>query len=153
MIMATHKTVIAEKQIALADRTGLSTVPQLAAIHTRAGVHVATAEFTMPASMAANDLIAICNVPCGARMLPQLSFIASEGVGTLQLTVGTQDVADAYSASLTVTAAGSYQLTKGSLAFSDKPMDATMMLYAKVGGTPAVTAGKRLVFSIAYGIQ
>lgn len=151
--MATLKTNIAEKQIALADRTGLATVPQLAAIHTGAGVHVATAEFEMPASVAAGDLIAICNVPCGARMLPQLSHIISEGVGTLQLTVGTQDVADAYSASLTVTAAGTYQLAKGSQAVSIKPMEATTMLYAKVGGTPAVTAGKKLVFSIAYGIQ
>ena len=138
--MATLKTNIAEKQIALADRTGLATVPQLAAIHTGAGVHVATAEFTMPASVA-------------ARVLPQLSYIASEGVGTLQLTVGTQDAADAYSASLTVTAAGTYQLAKGSQAVSIKPMDSTTMLYAKVGGTPAVTAGKKLVFSIAYGIQ
>lgn len=151
--MATLKTNIAEKQIALADRTGLATVPQLAAIHTGAGVHVATAEFTMPASVAAGDLIAICNVPCGARVLPQLSYIASEGVGTLQLTVGTQDAADAYSASLTVTAAGTYQLAKGSQAVSIKPMDSTTMLYAKVGGIPAVTAGKKLVFSIAYGIQ
>jgi len=32
-------------------------------------------------------------------------------------------------------------------------MDSTTMLYAKVGGTPAVTAGKKLVFAIAYGIQ
>ena len=68
----------------MADRIGLPTVPQLAAIHTRAGVHVATAEFTMTASVAADDLIAICNVPCGARVLPQLSHIISEGVGTLQ---------------------------------------------------------------------
>lgn len=151
--MTTYKTVIAEKQIALADRTGLSTVPQLAAIHTGAGVHVATAEFTMPASMAADDLIAICNVPCGARVFPQLSHVVSEGVGTLQLAVGTQEVADAYAATLTVTAAGTYQLAKGSLAVSGKPMDSTTMLYAKVGGTPAVTAGKKLVFSIAYGIQ
>lgn len=151
--MATYQTTIAEKQLALADRTGLPTVPQLAAIHTRAGVHVATAEFTMPASVAADDLIAICNVPCGARVLPQLSHIISEDVGTLQLTVGTQDMADAYSASLTVTAAGTYQLTKGSLAVSGKPMDSTTMLYAKVGDTPAVTAGKKLVFAIAYGIQ
>ena len=30
--MATYQTVIAEKQLALADRTGLPTVPQLAAI-------------------------------------------------------------------------------------------------------------------------
>lgn len=55
--MATYQTTIAEKQLALADRIGLPTVPQLAAIHTRAGVHVATAEFTMPASVAADDLI------------------------------------------------------------------------------------------------
>ena len=41
--MATYQTTIAEKQLALADRIGLPTVPQLAAIHTRAGVHVATA--------------------------------------------------------------------------------------------------------------
>ena len=54
--MATYQTVIAEKQLALADRTGLPTVPQLAAIHTGAGVHVATAEFIMPASLAADDL-------------------------------------------------------------------------------------------------
>ena len=32
--MATYQTVIAEKQLALADRTGLPTVPQLAAIPT-----------------------------------------------------------------------------------------------------------------------
>ena len=31
------------------------------------------------------------------RQLPQLSHSISEGVGTLQLTVGTQDMADAYS--------------------------------------------------------
>ena len=151
--MATYQTVIAEKQLALADRTGLPTVPQLAAIHTGAGVHVATAEFTMPASLAADDLIAICNVPCGARVLPQLSHVISEGVGTLQLTVGTKEAADAFSASLTVTAAGTYQLTKGSQAVSTGPVDAVTMVYAKVGGTPAVTAGKKLVFAIAYGIQ
>ena len=145
--MATYQTVIAEKQLALADRTGLP------AIHTGAGVHVATAEFIMPASLAADDLIAICNVPCGARVLPQLSHVVSEGVGTLQLTVGTKEAADAFSASLTVTAAGTYQLTKGSQAVSTGPVDAVTMVYAKAGGTPAVTAGKKLVFAIAYGIQ
>lgn len=107
----------------------------------------------MPASLAADDLIAICNVPCGARVLPQLSHVISEGVGTLQLTVGTQETADAFSASLTVTAAGTYQLAKGSQAVSTGPVDAATMVYAKVGGTPAVTAGKKLVFAIAYGIQ
>ena len=107
----------------------------------------------LPASLAADDLIAICNVPCGARVLPQLSHVVSEGVGTLQLTVGTKEAADAFSASLTVTAAGTYQLTKGSQAVSTGPVDAVTMVYAKVGGTPAVTAGKKLVFAIAYGIQ
>lgn len=115
--------------------------------------NVQIAQVTVPftgTALAAGDAIAICRLPSGAMLVPELSSVVSEGIGSLGVSLGTDADPAAYMAAASIGSAGVYPCKGGSVAHARKPLDSSAMLKATVttAGTP--TAGKHVTFVIAY---
>lgn len=120
-------------------------------------VRVASCLYTMTGSEAANDLIAICSLPVGARLMVDLCRVSSEacgGTGTAIATLGDIGDDDRYSAtsiSLTsaattaVTPTAAIGLTPYSIAAGNE------IIYGKLAlSSGSTTAGKLVRFRIVY---
>lgn len=146
--MSEYNTDLAQKHIDSLEGFVAGNVPS---VRNGGRLRVATAVWS-GVSVAAGDVIRITRIPSGAIVLPELSSVTSEGVGTLQLAVGNETASAAYGASMAVGTAGTYALTKGTDATTAEAGKEPVWVIATASGTPAVTAGKRLKFSIAYVI-
>lgn len=128
-------------------------------------LHLVTAVYTVTAALAANDIIRIVKLPAGARIVPHLSQIDTDGVGatTATLTVGDTDAqsdgtdatdADRYGAALDVNAAGKDLFdgaTRGVASNTPYALQSESWITATVATlTGTATAGRVLTFRIAY---
>ena len=128
-------------------------------------VEVVTAIYTVTAALAANDVIKLFKAPAGAKVIPHLSQIDSDGVGatTCTLTVGDLDVTaagvdasdnDRYGAALDVNAAGKDLLdsaTRGVASNAPYALQSESWITATVATlTGTATASRVLTFRIAY---
>lgn len=128
-------------------------------------IQYAEAQYIVTAALAANDIIRITKLPAGARIIPHLSKIDSDGVGatTATLTVGDTDTtaagvdatdADRYGAAIDVNAAGADSFDSGTRGVASNNSYA-LQSYSWITATVATltgtaTASRVLTFRIAY---
>jgi hypothetical protein len=119
---------------------------------------VATANVTIPSTLAANDILNIIPaglLPIGAVVVPQLSSVTSADPGTtLTLDIGFAANPDAYADGITLSAGGQIAFTSGTLPDAvTTPVrieNATGAIYATVMSAAAITNATVLTFVIAY---
>lgn len=128
-------------------------------------VHFAYATVTVTAALAANDILRLVKLAPGARVIPHLSQIDSDGVGasTCTLTIGDTDTtaagvdatdADRYGAAIDVNAAGKDLFdggTRGVASNASYALQSNSWITATVATlTGTATASRILNFRIAY---
>ena len=138
---------------------------RLAADQIGNSVKFAYAKYVVTAALAANDIIRLVKLQAGARVIPHLSQIDSDGVGasTCTLTVGDTDTtaagvdatdADRYGAAIDVNAAGKDLFdggTRGVASNSSYALQSYSWITATVATlTGTATADRVLNFRIAY---
>lgn len=124
-------------------------------------VQVAYATYTVTAALAAADVINIVKLPAGARILPQLCRVQTDGVGatTCTINIGPASDADLYATAINVNAATT---TQGGIAWDEEvagelltdiasPEEWVTATVAALTGT--ATAGRLVSFLIAYTVS
>lgn len=118
MALGTVYSDVATLQLDPSSRNASS---RLKATNVGAGLKIVKASYAIDASeLAADDIINVCELPKGARVIPELSSIyipdSSSGSGTLVVDVGDNDTTpdqDRYSDGLTLSAGGFFAFTAG----------------------------------------
>jgi hypothetical protein len=109
------------------------------------------------AALAANDVIELFNLPPGAEIVPQLSHVTSADPGTtLTLDIGDAGDADRYADGISLNSGGQVAFCSGTLpvAYATPFHDnKETMIRALVTAATTITAGVKLVFTIAYRIR
>lgn len=127
--------------------------------------HTIDATYTVTTALAANDIIRLVKLPAGSKIIPNQSFIDSDGVGatTCTLTIGDTDTtaagvdatdADRYGAALDVNAAGVDAFnssTRGVASNTPYALQSESWITATVATlTGTATADRVLTFRITY---
>lgn len=118
-------------------------------------LHIATAVVDLGSTLAANDIIELCTVPAGSRVVPALSnAICHADPGTaLVLDIGNSADTDRYSDGLTLSSGGVVNfLTPAIPAAVSSParLDEATLVYATVMTATTITANSKITFNIAY---
>ena len=152
--MNTYHTPVAEAQLRLLAGGSIASAKPMSALHTGGAVKVATTVFAMPEGVAANDRIAVCTIPKGAKVLPLLSYVVSEGLlVACSLSLGTVDVPAKWMTTIDVKLPGMNSCKAISGIIANDVKEAPTVVYATITGTPVAQAGQRLFFQVAYAIQ
>lgn len=119
---------------------------------------MATATYTFTGNEVANDLIDIVKLPAGAVVLPSLSRITAVATvaTTLTVSVGNTDgtpSATQFSGALDVHSSEDVSLTGGAASLVPYTLTTDSFIQAKLATASTPTAGKTLVFRIAYMVS
>lgn len=150
--MATYYSDIATAELAGPNiHSRLKTAAQVGR-----GLQMKEARVTTTAAMAADELINLCALPIGAKVIPQLCRVlteASGGTGTTIATIGDAEDDDRYSATAIVltSAANLAVVPAAAITASYAILAGNEIIKAKIGlASGAITAGKIIIFQIVY---
>lgn len=117
----------------------------------------ATCQITTNSTWTANDTIQLCDLPVGAVVIPQLSHLNSNALGTtLTFNVGDAGDVDRYAAGISKSAGGQVGFgsttTQPAAAIAPYRIDseANRRLFATISSASAVTNNLPLVVTLAY---
>ena len=120
-------------------------------------VLVAEATYTIVGTEVATDLIDIVKLPAGAKVIPHLSRITGEALGTTAtLSVGDTDSspsATRYSSALDIHAANDLTLTGGAASLTPFTLLTNCWIQAVFASLSTPTAAKKITFRIAYTLS
>lgn len=113
-------------------------------------VVLAQASYTMTGTEAVGDTINICHLPVGAVLVPHLSQIRHESLGTeLSLSVGTQKESTVFSNQLDLKSNNATTFVAGAAALKPLSMDSGWVI-ATITKAIDPTESKKMQFWIAY---
>ena len=123
-------------------------------------LRIAVAQITTGTAVTANDIWNLAKLPLGAKVLPALSWVASEqettSTGALVIDIGYSSNTDALSDALAIDDAGEKRFSEGStvavgdLSPTTLDTDADTLVYATVKTSTALAGSKSYTFFIAY---
>ena len=112
---------------------------------------MARAVFRTESSMAVGDTIQLVRLPKGSVLVPHLSQIMTEALGTtLNVNIGDQGNSSRYAAALDIKAAGSHLLMGTVGMLNPVELDESGWITATITAASGVTAGKTATAWIAY---
>lgn len=112
---------------------------------------MARAVFRTESTMVVGDTIQLVQLPKGAVIVPQLSQIMTEALGTtLNVNIGDKGNASRYAAALDIKTAGSHPLTGTSGMLSPVELDESGWITATITAAAGISAGKTATAWIAY---
>jgi len=118
-------------------------------------LHIATAVVDLGSTLAANDIIELCTIPAGSRVVSALSYAichADPGT-TLTVDVGNSADTDRYADGMVLSSGGVVNfLTPAIPANITAParLDESTLIYATVASANTITANSKITFQIAY---
>lgn len=97
------------------------------------------------------DQIRIARLPKGAVVVPYLSKVVSEALGTtFTIKIGDTLSDSRYAASLALATAGAPEWTGGTSGLTPEPLESTDWITATITAVSAPAAGKKAQFWVAY---
>lgn len=112
---------------------------------------MARAVFLTETTMAPGDTIQLIRLPKGAVVVPQLSQIMTEALGTaFSVNVGDKGHASRYAAALDIKSAGTHPLTGTVGMLTPVELEESGWITASITASSGVTAGKTATVWIAY---
>lgn len=121
---------------------------------TAGNVILAECLVTIPAGLAAADIINLIKLPSRAKVIPHLSKINAENPGTaLVFDIGDSDDDDRYAKAVDISAGGEFAWTGGAAALTPFVLTEEDTVAVKVGTATSLTTGQKIRFHIAYAIN
>jgi hypothetical protein len=121
-------------------------------------VLIATATYTFTGAEVATNVINIVELPAGAVVIPHLSRVTGSAsiASTLTISIGNADgtpVATKFSSALSMQNSFDAVLTGGTASLTPYTLTAQSFITATLTTASTITAGKVLVFRIAYKVS
>jgi hypothetical protein len=121
---------------------------------TAGNVILAECLVTIPAGLAATDIINLIKLPSRAKVVPHLSKLVAENPGTaLIIDVGDSEDADRYIDGLDISAGGTFDWTGGDAGLNPFVLTEEGWIAVTVATATSLTTGQEIRFHIAYAIN
>lgn len=114
-------------------------------------VLLARGTYTVGAGVAVGDTIKVARLPKGAVVIPALSGVTTEALGTtFTVKLGTTTTTDRYAASVNLLTAGAVDIKGGTEGAALAPLHDSEWVIATVTAVTGAVVGKRATFCVAY---